>query len=220
MRNSHRQPLLVGNVSDVSSAVISGASITAKNADTHEVYTTTSNTSGHYEINFIKVGTYTIEARQPGFQTIDKTGVIVEADQTVRTDFTMQIGRASETLTVASTAPPVVTDRTDHPRNAESNHEAEDLPLNGRDSLKLAVTTPGVLSGFKTPSTLPGGGEDFIGPGTREVQNSISLDGVSIMTNLINTSSIRPSVDAVWESRYKPAPTPRITAGTWASRST
>jgi hypothetical protein len=35
--------------------------------------------------------------------------------------------------------------------------------------------------------------------GTREIQNSISLDGVSIMTNLITQTTLRPSVDAIQE---------------------
>ena len=189
---------LVGNVTDTSSAVIANASVTASNQDTGEVYTALSNNTGHYEITFVKVGTYAIEVKRPGFQTMKKTGIIVEANQTVRTDFVMAVGQTSDTVTVTASAPPVVTDEPTIRETLDQKTTA-DLPLNGRDSLKLAVTIPGVVSGFKAPSGLPGGGEDFIGPGTREVQNSISLDGVSIMTNLINTSSIRPSVDAVQE---------------------
>ena len=189
---------LVGNVSDSSDAIIAGATIVATNVATRDTYTAASGTAGYYEIKFVKAGTYTITARQPGFQTLEKTGVVVETNQTVRTDFTMAVGRATQTTTVDATAPPVVTDEPTI-RETLNQKAASELPLNGRDSLKLALITPGVLGGFKAPSGLPGGGEDFIGPGTREVQNSISLDGVSIMTNLINTSSIRPSVDAVQE---------------------
>ncbi|HEY3838215.1 MAG TPA: TonB-dependent receptor [Bryobacteraceae bacterium] len=189
---------LVGNVSDSSNAMIRGASVTATNVDTRETYPARTNELGYYEITFIKNGTYRIEVNQPGFQTMQKTGIVVEANQTVRTDFVMKVGQASETVTVAASAPPVVTDEPTI-RETLNQKAASDLPLNGRDSLKLATTIPGVVSGFKAPSGLPGGGEDFIGPGTREVQNSISLDGVSIMTNLINTSSIRPSIDAVQE---------------------
>ena len=189
---------LVGNVSDSSNAVINGASVTATNVETRDIYQATTNDLGYYEIKFIKNGGYTIEVKQAGFQAMQTTGVIVESNQTVRTDFTLKVGQASETVTVAASAPPVVTDEPTI-RETLNQKTAGDLPLNGRDSLKLAITTPGVVSGFKAPSGLPGGGEDFIGPGTREVQNSISLDGVSIMTNLINTSSIRPSVDAVQE---------------------
>jgi len=189
---------LVGNVSDRSDAAITGATIVATNVATRETSTAASGTGGYYEIKFVKAGTYTITVQQPGFQTLEKTGIIVETNHTVRTDFSMEIGHTTQTTTVASTAPPVVTDEPTI-RETLNQKTAAELPLNGRDSLKLALTTPGVLSGFKSPSGLPGGGEDFIGPGTREVQNSISLDGVSIMTNLINTSSIRPSVDAVQE---------------------
>jgi outer membrane receptor protein involved in Fe transport len=189
---------LVGNVFDSVNAAIVGATVSAANVATGEAYTTTTNTTGYYEIKFIKVGTYTITLKQSGFQTMEKTGIVVDANQTVRTDFAMQIGHVSQTMTVAATAPPVVTD--DPTIRETLNQKAtSSLPLNGRDSLKLALTTPGVIAGFKSPSSLPGGGEDFIGPGTREVQNSISLDGVSIMTNLVNTTSIRPSVDAVQE---------------------
>ena len=189
---------LVGNVSDASDAIVSGATIVVTNVATRESYTANSSSAGYYEIKFVKAGTYTITVQQRGFQTLEKTGIIIETNQTVRTDFTLEVGRTTQTTTVASTPPPVVTDEPTI-RETLNRKTVTELPLNGRDSLKLALTTPGVVAGFKAPSGLPGGGEDFIGPGTREVQNSISLDGVSIMTNLINTSSIRPSVDAIQE---------------------
>jgi hypothetical protein len=43
----------------------------------------------------------------------------------------------------------------------------------------LATTTPGVILGFKA-SAAADPGQDFIGAGVREVENDISLDGVSI----------------------------------------
>jgi hypothetical protein len=70
--------------------------------------------------------------------------------------------------------------------------------LNGRDALRLATTTPGVIQGLKPTNGVPPG-QDFIGAGTREIQNSISLDGISIMNNLITTTPTRPAVDAVQE---------------------
>jgi outer membrane receptor protein involved in Fe transport len=72
------------------------------------------------------------------------------------------------------------------------------LPLNGRDPLKLAAVTAGTISGLKGTNGTPPG-EDFIGAGTREIQNSIALDGISIVNNLITTTPTRPAVDAVQE---------------------
>lgn len=73
-----------------------------------------------------------------------------------------------------------------------------ELPLNGRDPLQLATITPGVLPGQKAANGVPPG-EDFIGAGTREIQNSISLDGISIVNNLITTTPFHPSVDSIQE---------------------
>jgi outer membrane receptor protein involved in Fe transport len=189
---------IVGNVVDSSGATLAGATVTALNIATGETYKEISNASGYYEMAFVKPGTYSVTVQQSGFETLEKTGLVVGSNQTVRTDFTLQVGRVSQVTTVTAAPPALVTDDATirETMNEKATHE---LPLNGRDALKLATTTPGVISGFKAPSGLPGGGEDFIGPGTREVQNSISLDGVSIMTNLVNTTSIRPTVDAIQE---------------------
>ena len=189
---------LVGNIIDSSGAAMTGVSLTATNQGTNESYAAVTNSSGYYEIRFVKVGTFNITAEKAGFAEIEKAGVIVEENQIVRTDFTMQVGQVSQTLTVTATTPPIVTD---DPTISEtvSLRATEDLPLNGRDSLRLATVTPTVLPGLKNPAANPGGGEDFIAAGTREVQNTVSLDGISIMNNLISTSTLRPSVDAIQE---------------------
>ena len=70
--------------------------------------------------------------------------------------------------------------------------------MNGRNALMLATTTPGVLPGTKGTQGVPPG-QDFIGAGTREIQNSMSLDGISIMNNLITTSPTQPMVETVQE---------------------
>src|SRR6202020_1013610 len=56
-----------------------------------------------------------------------------------------------------------------------------------------------VQIGSKTSYTGIPPGEDFQGAGQREIQNSLTLDGVSIMNNLITTAPARPSSDAISE---------------------
>jgi len=47
-----------------------------------------------------------------------------------------------------------------------------------------------VLTGMKSRTGAnTSGGQDFIGAGAREVQNGISLDGVSIVSNLISANN-------------------------------
>jgi hypothetical protein len=79
----------------------------------------------------------------------------------------------------------------------ENREPLHDLPLNGRDPLKLASSVPGVLPGLKASNTVSG--QAFIGAGTREIQNSISLDGISIVNNIVTTTPTRPTVDAIQE---------------------
>jgi hypothetical protein len=64
--------------------------------------------------------------------------------------------------------------------------------------LSIATSTPGVQPGLKASNGNPPG-EGYIAAGTREIQNIVTLDGVSIMNNLIMTTPFHPSPDAVQE---------------------
>jgi hypothetical protein len=188
---------LVGNVSDSAGAAMAGVSITAVNVETQNTYHATTNGEGSYSIQFVKVGRYRIKAEQSGFSTLTKTDIIVDANQTVRNDFALQVGQVTQQLEVTAATPPIATDEASL-KEVIGQKSVADLPLNGRDPLQLAVTTAGVLPGQKSPNGTPPG-EDFIGAGTREIQNSVSLDGISIMNNLITTTPYHPSVDSIQE---------------------
>src|SRR4051794_39721995 len=188
---------LVGAVSDSSGKAIAGAKITAIDTATLDRYNAVTNQDGNYRIDFVRVGTYDVTAEYAGFSSLKHTGSIVEINQVVRNDFSLSPGSVQESITVEAAAPVIKTDDATISATITSK-QISDLPLNGRNALMLATTTPGVLPGTKGTQGVPPG-QDFIGAGTREIQNSMSLDGISIMNNLITTSPTQPMVETVQE---------------------
>ena len=188
---------LVGTVTDPSGNVVPGAAVAAVNIATGDTYNAATNEAGYYNIQFVRIGTYEITVKQPGFQTFRATKIEVSTNQVVRTDVVLQVGELVQTVDVESVS---IAIKTDDATVGEilNTRSVADLPLNGRDPLRLALTTPGVVPGLKGTTGVPPG-QDFIGAGTREIQNSLSLDGISIVNNLITTTPVRPSVDSVQE---------------------
>ena len=189
---------LVGTVTDASGLAVSGAKVTAVNVATNDLYSATTNEEGSYSITFIREGTYTITVEHNGFTKSVQQGILVENNHTVRTDVSLRVGSVSEAVTVNVGAPPISTDDATVAETID-NQSVVDLPLNGRDALKLAATTSNVILGPKTSPTGVPPGEDFIGAGQREITNSLTLDGITIMNNLITVTNVSPSVDAVQE---------------------
>jgi hypothetical protein len=188
---------LVGTVTDSTGKVVPGAKVTAVETGTQDTHVTTTNGQGYYSIEFPRVGTYRITVEQPGFQTITKTGIQLDINQTVRTDFVLAVGAVSQSVTVEAAASVIKTDDATVSEVLGTKAVAE-LPLNGRDPMQLAITTPGVLLGQKS-ATATFSGDDFNGAGTREVDNEMTLDGISIMSNLITNSFDRPMIESIQE---------------------
>jgi len=105
----------------------------------------------------------------------------------------MRVGQLNESITVVGASPILDTDSA---RISETigTKAVSDLPLNGRNVWSLASTTPGVLGGLNSDIGL-----SFRGAGQREIQNSLSLDGISSSSNLLAATSMRPIADAVTE---------------------
>src|SRR6202012_3588446 len=146
----------------------------------------------------IPPGTYDVTVDQSSFNKVTKTGTIVPIDQAVRTDFTLKAGAETQTVTVSASTPPISTD--DATLGETFNTKAvQDLPLIGHNALEIAATASNVVIGPSSSYSGVPPGEDFIGAGQREIQNSLNLDGVSIMNNLISLAPARPSSDMISE---------------------
>ena len=189
---------LVGTTLDSSGAALAGVKVDAVEENTKVSYSATTNASGYYAITFIKPGTYDITVQQTGFKTETKTGIPVPNDQAVRTDFALSVGSTTDTVSISASTPPLSTDDATLGETF-GTRMVEDLPLNGHNAMEVAALSSNVVIGSKTSYTGVPPGEDFQGAGQREIQNSLTLDGVSIMNNLITTAPARPSSDAISE---------------------
>ena len=189
---------IVGTVADESGNVIVGVKVAAINEGTGIAYPGATNGEGYYSIGFLLAGAYDVVIEHPGFAKAVRKGIVVQSNQVVRADVVLRVGAIADVVTVEGTTPPISTD--DATLSETLNvRSISDLPLNGRDALKLAATTSNVIVGPKSDITGIPPGEDFIGAGTREISNSLTLDGITIMNNLITVTSVTPNLDAIQE---------------------
>lgn len=188
---------LVGTVTDSSGAAIPDANIVAVQDATKVLYKGKTTAAGDYSLPYVDVGTYTITVEVQGFQKVIRTGVTVQVNQTVRTDFTLVLGSLSQEITVSSATPPIATDDAAIVQTVEKD-AISSLPVAGHDTYKLALTTAGVIqSGDVTVGDPPG--ESFAGPGQRGEQNDVSLDGVTMLNTIHRVVNFPPSPDAIQE---------------------
>ncbi len=187
---------LVGTVTDSSGAVLAGATVTGINRDTKVEYPGTTNAEGFYSIPFVLPGAYDVVVDKSGFRKVTATGVTVTLNLAVRTDVVLTVGSANDAVTVSAETPAISTDDAVLGETITAK-QVENLPLNSRRVLELAATSSNIIVGTKTNYTGVPPGADFIGAGTREVTNSLTLDGITIMNSLISTSPVTPNPDAV-----------------------
>ena len=93
---------LTGTVTDPSNAIVPGANIRAVNTATGIAYTATTNQNGIYNILYVPVGSYTITVKASGFVTEVHSNIIVNNNQTVRTDFVLSVGAVTTSVEVTT----------------------------------------------------------------------------------------------------------------------
>jgi hypothetical protein len=189
---------LVGTVTDPTGSAVSGVKVTAVEQATKVKYSATTNGEGYYAITFIKSGAYDVTVELTGFKKATTVGVPVAVDTSARTDFNLSVGSVVEEVTISASTPPISTDDANLGETFATK-QVDELPVNGRNALEIAALASNVTIGSKTNYSGNPPGEDFNGAGQRETQNSITLDGVSIMNNLGNVTPARPSTDMISE---------------------
>ena len=185
---------LVGTVTDQSGSVVPNAKVVGTNVDTKVEYPGTTNAEGYYSIPFVLPGTYNITVEAPGFSKVTTNGVITTINQETPTP-PCKVGSTAAEISVSASTPVISTDDALLGETV-STEQVRDLPVQGRQALQLAQTASNVqVSGTALTGNPPGNRAS--GAGTRSINNSISLDGISIMNNLITTAFIVPNADAL-----------------------
>ncbi len=96
---------LSGRVLDPSGAAVPGAHMTLTNTATNVRLTTDTNAEGNYTIPYLQPGTYSLRAERSGFKTFERSPIEVRINQFVQVDAQLELGNATETITVAAETP-------------------------------------------------------------------------------------------------------------------
>ena len=141
---------ITGTIVDPAGAVVPNAAIEAKNVETGAVYPVASSSTGNYTVGELPYGTYEIDVTVPGFKKYIRPGLIVQAGQTIRVDATLQVGNATESVTVNEEAPLLKTETGDVSQTI-STATMDALPL-----LVLGTDTYGIRNPYNVVALMSG----------------------------------------------------------------
>ncbi|MGO9227899.1 MAG: TonB-dependent receptor domain-containing protein [Bryobacteraceae bacterium] len=189
---------IVGVVSDSSGAVVAGATVTVTNTGTQVAHHTTTDKQGYYQVLELPIGRYEVAAEAAGFsRMVVSAKNSLEINQTLHIDLALQVGAVKDVVTVEGGASAVETENSTIGATV-SGIAIEELPLNGRNTLDLLATQPGVTP--KDTDASRQAGSYSIGGG-RSDSVTYLLDG-GLDNHLINNDIvINPNPDAVGEFR-------------------
>jgi hypothetical protein len=194
---------VLGTLRDRTGSVLPNGTVVLTRIATGTKQTLTSNDKGNFEFPSVKPGDYSLSAELAGFKKAhtDNFNVTVGARQ--RVDLVLEVGGASETVTVSGAAELLETDSSDR-GEVIAQREIVNLPLNGRSYADLALLVPGVRKSVLENQTLSSRDSSFNVNGQRSELNNFILDGLD--NNLYGTDNqgfsnqtIQPSPDALSE---------------------
>jgi outer membrane receptor protein involved in Fe transport len=194
-----------GLVTDPSGAVAPGVRVEVIDQETHSRRLAVTNGSGFYTVTPLPPGRYRIETQKPGFQSMIRDGVTLAVAQSVRLDFTLEIGGVAQSVTV-STAVPLVDSQSASLGQVVQRQTVQDLPLNGRNYLQLAKLATGVSEAAHGDPTAANGA--FVANGVRAQLTNYNLDGTDNNSRIVDVQNqsyavIQPSIDALEEFKIE-----------------
>jgi len=200
---------LTGRVDDSSGAAVPGATITVFDPAKGFSITTKSEANGDYFVPLLLPGdNYQIRVQMKGFKEELRQNVSLQVAQSAKIDFALQIGEASESITVTGIQPLLDT-QTSSVGQVITGQTVENLPLNGRSTFRLIALTPGVIfnqSAYGNFGDVPVNttfDTNFSINGGRAQSNEILIDGVPSSAGFFDQITTLPSVDDTQEFKVE-----------------
>jgi hypothetical protein len=148
---------VAGQVLDPTGASVPDATVTMTETDKGVDHATQSDADGRYDFPNLPVGAYKLTVTKTSFKTYVQTGIVLEVNDHISMNVTMQLGAVSESVVVSAGAIMVQTD-TAAVSNVINSAQITDLPLNGRFASEL-ITLSGAASPYQQSSPTSGYGD-------------------------------------------------------------
>ena len=197
---------LTGRITDPRKAIITDAIVTAINTGTGVHYQGNTNETGLYYVSNLPPGRYRIEVEKLGFKAVIETNVILHVQDALEVNFEMEVGSASESITVEGGSPVLDTESSTVGTVVEQR-KANELPLNGRNVFNLIALAPSVVpqgSSNGTPVGVnPFGWANYQVSGSFGNQSAEYLDGQPLNIGYINLPVLIPTQDSIQEFKVQ-----------------
>jgi len=191
-----------GTVSDASGAVVPNATVTIHNIDTGSDRALTTDAQGFYSAAALPVGRYRIEVKSQGMQTAIVNDFRLEVGRVGEQNFSLKVASTSQTVEILATLP-VVENTTVSVGTVISQKTVQEIPLNGRHFVDLALLTPGTVTppanGFLTAPLRGQGSFAFNSAGMREDQINYMINGINMSDPVQNQITFQPTINTVQE---------------------
>jgi hypothetical protein len=194
---------ILGTVADSTGAVVPNVKVTVTNTATNLPFVTRTSSSGDYLAPSLIPGSYSVTAEIQGFQKSVTNGLTLTVDENLRVNVTLKPGAITQTVSVTGQAVTLDTD-TASLSQLMSQHQVEDLPLNGRNFMQLLLVGAGAVTvGGEQGTMRQGEGNAVSVNGGRPEGNNYTLDGLVNTDQALVTPAVILSQDAIQEFKVE-----------------
>src|SRR5437763_4330753 len=131
-----------GAVTDPNGSVVTGATVVVKNNTTLVESTMTTSDNGTFTVPALATGLYTVTIAHSGFKQAVVTGVKVNVGTPSSVNVALEIGAASETVTVVGGGE-ILQTQSATVGTTITGREITDVPMASRNALDLILNLPG-----------------------------------------------------------------------------
>jgi hypothetical protein len=201
---------ITGTVTDPAGAVVANAAVEVKNAETGVPYPTVTTDTGVYTVLRLPPGPYAVTLTAPGFKKLVRSGLTVDAGQTLPLDLKLEIGSAADSVTVSAEGTLLKTESGDVAHNITLS-QLDELPILGiggqnagsngiRNPYNSAVFIPGVSYFANFAMIVNGAPSNSAAYRIEGMDNTNHTVSYAIMQNMPNADAIQEM--AVQTSNY------------------
>ncbi len=199
LRAHAQEAVISGTVTDSTGGVLPGVTITAVQQATGNRFVAVTDERGGYRIS-ARIGVYQLTAELQGFRAVTRDGLQLLVGQVMTVNLPMLEATAAETVTVTAEAPLLNVSTSSLGGNVDPR-QVQELPVNGRNWVSLALLAPGSrtnpnATGTAALTPLP----DRNGGEAREFQ--LNMDGQQVSADIGTGGQPRYSQDSIAEFQF------------------